>query len=246
MSYWQAIRSRYAVTADPLRTQRRIELVAVSLGAVILLQLVIGFSRLVLMTGPAALEPSEDSLRVPAVAAPPVVAAADRNEIITRPLFWVGRRPLEAVNVVAEPDGKGGGAAELDKVTLVGVFGGGDTAGVIVLVDGKKRRILLDEELDGWILKSIEGGKGVFARGPRRETLELQRVDLGLVAAPVRAARPDPRQKAGEKKLAERAKKDKATTGGSVADKAPADADKGGPALGEKAEPGLSLGPGAR
>ena len=36
MSAWESLRARYAESADPLRTQRRIELVAVLLGLVVL------------------------------------------------------------------------------------------------------------------------------------------------------------------------------------------------------------------
>ena len=67
MSRWQALRDRYSVSAGPLRTQRRIELVALVLGLLICLQLIFGFVRLAVATGPGAIDPAADSLQVAAV-----------------------------------------------------------------------------------------------------------------------------------------------------------------------------------
>lgn len=179
MTGWRALRERYAVTADPLRTQRRLELVALLLAVVICVQLVAGLVGLTVTAGPAAIEPAADSLRVPPVTEPRVLAARERNDILSRPLFWVGRRPLEAVALAEEPGASGAGSEELSAVKLVGVFGDGDTAGVIVLVKDKKQRILRGEAVEGWSLKSIEPtGEAVFSRGARRETLSLQRAAL--------------------------------------------------------------------
>ena len=79
MSAWESLRARYAESADPLRTQRRIELVAVLLGLFICLQVVFGLFGLAVFSGPGAIEPAADSLRVPAVIAPGEVAAAERQ-----------------------------------------------------------------------------------------------------------------------------------------------------------------------
>ena len=174
MNWWLPLRQRYTASADPLRTQRRIELVALLLGLLILLQLAWGFTRLTLMAAPGAIEPAADSVGVPAVLGLQLVAAQQRNEIISRPLFWAGRRPQEAVAALEEPDSQSDSAAELDSIKLVGVFGGADTAGIIALVKGKKRRILLGGELEGWTLESIEPRESILVRGARRETLSLQ------------------------------------------------------------------------
>ncbi len=244
MSGWRALRERYTQSADPLRTQRRLELVALLLGLFICLQLVAGFIGLAVSTGPGAIEPAADSLRVPAVSAPAVVAAAERNEIISRPLFWVGRRPIEVVAAIKDPDAARGGNVELKEVKLVGLFGGGETAGAIVLVKGKKQRILRNESLEGWTLETIGPEEAVFTRGARREALGLERASVnsdpeagaaqrgaGKPPAPIAVRTPPARQKPV----------DRAASGGQAAEKA-VEQDK---AAGQQGGSSLSLGPGA-
>ena len=70
MIAWRELRSRYTQHTDPLRTQRRLELVALLLVMFICLQLVAGLVGLAVSTGPGPIEPAADSLRVPAVSAP--------------------------------------------------------------------------------------------------------------------------------------------------------------------------------
>lgn len=56
MSAWESLRARYAESADPLRTQRRIELVAVLLGLFICLQVVFGLFGVAVFSGPGAID----------------------------------------------------------------------------------------------------------------------------------------------------------------------------------------------
>jgi hypothetical protein len=172
MSLLENIGSRYRVSGDPLRTLRRIELVAVLLGLLLCLQLALGGLRLATLSAPDPVTPAPDSLRVPAVLSPVSVAASERNEIISRPLFWSSRRPVEEVATLAEPQAKAG---ELKGVKLVGLFGSGEQAGIIALVKGKKRRILLGDAVEGWTLKSVTPFELVVANGERTETLALER-----------------------------------------------------------------------
>ena len=245
MNGWQALRDRYAVSADPLCTQRRIELVALLLGLFICLQLVFGLASLAVTAGPGAIEPAADSWRVPAVSAPAAVAAAERNEIISRPLFWVGRRPVEPGPVVAEPGPEQDGSKELKEVKLVGLFGGGDTAGAIVLVKGKKQRILRDGSLEGWTLETIGPEKAVFTRGARREALGLERAsinsDPGAGSAEPRTRKKPPAPIAVKKPRATQKAVDPAKTGEQAAEEA-VEQDK---AAGQQGGSSLSLGPGA-
>jgi hypothetical protein len=166
------IGSRYRVSGDPLRTLRRIELVAVLLGLLFCLQLALGGLRLATLSAPDPVTPAPDSLRVPAVLSPVSVAASERNEIISRPLFWSGRRPVEEVATLSEPQATAG---ELKGVKVVGLFGSGDRAGIIALVKGQKRRILLGDVVEGWTLKSVAPFELVVANGGRTETLALER-----------------------------------------------------------------------
>ncbi len=134
---------RYQVTTDPLRTERKIELVALILLLVLCFQLLYSGARLIAKPMPAAVAPAADALLVKDVLAQGGSSSAQSAEILQRPLFWEGRRPLEDTAVAVAPKPVQGKAGKLAGVKLLGVFGAGDTAGVIVAEKGKKRRILL-------------------------------------------------------------------------------------------------------
>jgi hypothetical protein len=144
----------------------------VLLGLLLVLQLVVGALRLATLSAPEPVTPAPDSLQVPLVVNPVSVAASERNEIISRPLFWSSRRPVEEVVTLAEPEAKAG---ELKGVKLVGLFGSGEQAGIIALVKGEKRRILLGDVVEGWTLKSVTPFELVVVDGDRTETLALER-----------------------------------------------------------------------
>lgn len=173
MSRLQAILERYRVSADPLRTQRRIELVAIALGLLLCLQLAFFGVRLATLRAPEPLAPAADSMRVPLVLSPDTVAADERGEIVARPLFWSSRRPASTGEDEEEPPPVAG-AGPLRDVKQVGIFGSGDDAGIIALVKGKKRRILLGETVNGWTLESIRSTESQFSNGERSETLTLE------------------------------------------------------------------------
>ena len=174
---------RYQATEDPVRTQRRIELGVVVLLLVLCLQLVFGGISLLSMSPPAAIMPSADSIQVPLVKSPESLTAQQRNEILSRPVFWAGRRPVTAVAVREDSLANSAADSQLKGIKLVGVFGGGKSAGIIALVKDKKRRILLGEDIDGWTLDSIDAGEVVLVSGGRRERLTLQRAsDTGDAA----------------------------------------------------------------
>lgn len=182
MNWLDALRKRYTVAADPLRTQRRLELAALVMGLALCLQLAWGGVRLATLGAPGSLEPAADSMRVPAVRRPAEVVARERNEIIHRPLFWSSRRPVEVVDLPEDPAAGMVEASELRNIKQVGVFGSGGEAGIIVLVNGKKRRILLGETLNGWTLASIGAGESEFAEGKRRHILRLERGNVSAAA----------------------------------------------------------------
>ncbi len=171
MNWLRQLSGRYRVGDDPLRTLRRIELVALLLGLLLCLQLAWGALRLLALAAPGPVAPAADSLQVPAVVAPALVAAAARNEIISRPLFWSGRRPVDTVATLADPGSRPG---ELEGVKLLGLFGSGKQAGVIALVQDQKRRILLGDTVEGWTIESITPHTLVVSNGERSETLALQ------------------------------------------------------------------------
>jgi hypothetical protein len=247
---------RYRVGDDPLRTLRRIELVALLLGLLLCLQLAWGALRLFTLAAPGPVAPAADSLQVPAVVGPVLVAAAGRNEIISRPLFWSGRRPVDTVAALADPGSKAGSLpGELSGVKLLGVFGSGKQAGVIALVQDQKRRILLGDTVEGWTLESITPHTLVVSNGERSETLALQQ---GAVSArPARAPAAAASQGESRAKAADGSSGDNRLQGAAAGLKlrkrepgaaaaAPPAADTPAPAAAAEAEPTLGLGPGDR
>ncbi|MEP1471520.1 MAG: hypothetical protein ABJK25_11140 [Halieaceae bacterium] len=175
MSLLTQLRSRYRQTENPLQTQRYLELAVVLVTLLFLLLLVLTAVRLAVLTEPATRLPAPGSLVVADAVASGVVTSEMRGEITSRPLFFPSRRPLSAEPPPA-PVVKESGAqkSELDKVKLLGVFGGGESAGVILLVEGKKQRILIGEEVKGWKLKSVDLNQVQFSSGGKLETLVLQ------------------------------------------------------------------------
>ncbi len=70
MNWLRQLSGRYRVGDDPLRTLRRIELVALLLGLLLCLQLAWGGLRLLALAAPGPVAPAADSLQVPAVVGP--------------------------------------------------------------------------------------------------------------------------------------------------------------------------------
>jgi len=171
-----AFGNRYRASTDPLATERRVELVAVSISAILLLQLLYSGLRLSFLSEPEPIAPSLDLLAEGTATKVESVDPALSEEIRNRPLFWASRRPLIAQSQVIEGTVEGESAVkgELDKVQLVGIFGAGESAGIITLVKGKKRRILVGEDIDGWTLDSVEPGRAVFKDKGRSRELMLK------------------------------------------------------------------------
>jgi len=197
VNWLRQLNGRYRVGDDPLRTLRRIELVALLLGLLLGLQLAWGALRLLTLASPEPVAPAADSLQLPAVVGPAVVATAGRNEIISRPLFWSSRRPVDGVATLADPGSRPG---ELEGVRLLGLFGSGKQAGVIALVQNQKRRILLGDTVEGWTIESITPHTLVVSNGERSETLALQQgtVTVRPARAPAAAASQAERQPESE------------------------------------------------
>jgi hypothetical protein len=171
---WDTVRDRYRVAANPLRTERKVELVAVVLALLLCLQLLYSGARLAMAPAITAVAPAADVLQVKPVDSPATVATSQSDEIRSRPLFWQTRRPTQGGTAAVAPDTGSKQAGPLKEVKLLGVFGSGDTAGIIVLVKGKKQRILQGESVRGWTLDVVEPNRVVLVDGGRREEIVLK------------------------------------------------------------------------
>ena len=183
MNVLQALQTRYRVAADPQRTERRIELLVLVLCLVLCLQLIYGVSRLLLLSDPQPKSPADGALRVRNVAQYQSVTDEESAEIRARPVFWVTRRPADAIaaTVVSNKPKAAAPVKKIQGVKLVGMFGDGDTAGIILIVKGKKQRIMVGQEVDSWTFDSVEPGRAIFTSAGKREVLVLQK---SAIAAP--------------------------------------------------------------
>ncbi len=175
MSVWSAVRSRYSVNAEPLRTERLLELGVIIAIVLLLCVLVSGVIRLLSVDTIEPVPPAADSLGVGKIIVRETVAAESRQAITARPLFWSSRRPAAGTEAPAPKREKAAvGSHDIESATLKGVFGSGDTAGVIVVFEGKRRRVMHGEDMDGWRLREIEPRSASFSRAGRTAVLTLK------------------------------------------------------------------------
>ncbi len=196
--------SRYRGLADPLRSERRVELLLVLLVLVLLVQLAWALARSLFPAEPQAVQPTADAMRVVSGATPPGPDLEQRAELRNRPLFWDSRRPLIEVVDVAPPQV----AAAEDKpeevkigkikdVTLKGVFGSGESAGIIYLAKGKEHRIMVGESVNGWELETVELSRAVFRGNGKSAELDLKRGTIEIAEPEGPAAGATSKQQAG-------------------------------------------------
>jgi hypothetical protein len=157
---------------DPLLTERRIELAILVLILLLVLQLVYGAARLALLSKPEAVLPAADSLQVTASFVRNTLTAEQAREIVSRPLLWPERKPV--AEVVKVPDTAAPKKEEFKGFKLIGLFGAGDSIGIIVRAKDKTQRLHVGEELNGWKLTSVGVRQAVFSAGSKQETLTLQ------------------------------------------------------------------------
>lgn len=181
MSMWQHFSDRYLGQGAAGSVERRVELVAIGLSLTLLLQLLYSGVRLAMLAEPDPVSPSLAGIEDMQPVAVERVTAAQRDEVGARPLFSITRRPP---SVSATDDSKAARRSQLKNVELLGVFGSGGTAGVIALVEDKRQRILLGEELQGWTLDAVHPDRVEFVRQGRRATLPLRHRQIKGKAAP--------------------------------------------------------------
>lgn len=184
---------RYRVQQDPLRTERRTELACLALVLLLLLQLAWVATRALLPPSPTPVEPAASALTVADQLARRAVSPQVSAEMRDRPLFWAGRRAIAAaVSKPAPPPAKK--VPRLKEVRLLGIFGAGDSGGIIALVKNRQQRIQVGEELSGWTLQEVTAGGATLVNGGETHTLELKRssgrITVAQPAAPANGAAP--------------------------------------------------------
>ncbi len=99
-----------------------------------------------------------------------------------RPVFAPDRRPPPPPAPPPPPD-------PLAEIKIHGIFSG-ENAGILARVDGKMRRVKVNETVGSWTLKSIDGRDVTFAQGGENRQLRLAyaRIDT-LTPAPASATK---------------------------------------------------------
>jgi len=179
---------RYRVQQDPLRSERRIELACLVLALVLLLQLVWVAARALVPPSPAPVEPAASSLTVADQLARRAVGTQASADLRERPLFWEGRRAVAATDSRVLP-AQTRRAPRLEGVRLLGVFGAGDSGGIIALVENQQQRVRVGEQLSGWTLQAVSADGATLVNNGETETLGLQR-SAGSITVAEPAATP--------------------------------------------------------
>lgn len=165
---------RYAVTDNPLKTERRVELVFILLLIVLGAWLLVGFLGNAANTEPDPITPASDSLQISALDLEQPLTSDQSAALLARPLFWESRRPVEPVEVVVQaPSTPKQKVKKLDGIELHGVFGVNESLGIIATVDGKLGRIGQGDSVKGWRLTGFDGGVARFESGGRTQELPL-------------------------------------------------------------------------
>ena len=111
------------------------------------------------------------------VPALPGVASADTSQFIAmleRPLFTPTRRPPPP----PPPPQAEAPADNFSTAKLSGTYAGNGLGGAIISIAGKSRRVQLNQAVEGWVLKSVQGRSVTFARGGETRTLQLPKAVL--------------------------------------------------------------------
>lgn len=127
-------------------------------------------------------------LEVPPQSSRPLVQDANALMVIQeRPLFVLGRRPVPVAPVVAD-------AQKVDKniwekAAVLGIFEG-DVSGMIFRLEGKDRRLLLNQSFEGWTLTSVLPRRIGLSRQGQELYLDLQKTDMSKLIPSAAAALP--------------------------------------------------------
>ncbi len=110
--------------------------------------------------------------------------------LMDRPLFALTRRPPPPPPPPPVPPP----VDTLSTARVVAVYAGSGAGGVVLNLGGRSRRVRLNESVDGWQLKSIDGRSVTFIAGGQTRVLSLGRAALtsGPGAPPLSSAPPPP------------------------------------------------------
>lgn len=109
--------------------------------------------------------------------------------IIERPLFAPDRRPPPPPPPPTPPPPPD----PLANIQIQGIFSG-ENAGIIASIEGKTRRVKINESVGSWVLKNIADREVTFVQGDQNRKLRMAyaRLDAPAPQAPAASAKPPP------------------------------------------------------
>lgn len=154
---------------------------------------------------PKALPPDIKVPAGPAKTDPTISDLSRYAAILERPLFAPERRPPPPPAPPPPPD-------PFATIKIQGVFSGAN-AGILASVDGKSRRVKINETIGNWTLKSIDGRDVTFIQGEEKRQVHMAyaRLDVPVPQAakaseqPASAPAPAPAPVAGAVNLPQKA-----------------------------------------
>lgn len=109
----------------------------------------------------------------------PAATPAPYASILERPLFAPDRRPPPPPAPPPPPD-------PLADIQLLGLFSGAN-GGLLARIEGKVRRVKVNETVGAWTLKSVDGRDATFAQGDNSRQLRLAYARIDTPRAPTAA-----------------------------------------------------------
>lgn len=115
-------------------------------------------------------------LNVQLLPAEQVQLRIEPDEVLSRPLFWNTRRPVEAIEaVVDEPEVDFLEVAPLEGVRLLGIIAQGQNYIALLEVDGKVERVKRNSTVKQWRVSRITAREVQFISQGKRSLLTLER-----------------------------------------------------------------------
>ncbi len=127
---------------------------------------------------PAAIQPDFQQM-LPALPTQQPVSTSAFLALLERPLFSSTRRPPPPPpppTPAPPPD-------LLANAQVLGIYQSGAASGIIVRIEGKARRIRLNESINGWQLQSVQERAAIFTSAGQTRELPLLRAKVGSAAA---------------------------------------------------------------
>ena len=176
-----AIRRRYRDVQEPLRSERRVELLLIALAGVVALQLIVFAWHYIASRTTPSIAPAADSLLVAERLGPGSISAAQSRLLQARPVFWASRRPVPEA-LLSEPTPAAVDTAvdaqALEDFALTGVLAAGVQGQALVTHKGTSLRLAIGEAIEGWTLTQVMSDTAVLVSASGREVYTLAPVAI--------------------------------------------------------------------